>query len=267
MNKKFPILIIIPHGGYIIPEELSRYAAVDKFDIFYSADSCANSIFSFDETVSATIDTSVSRLFIDVDRPHLELPLKLASGVIKTETPNGKPVFTSGIFPDEIALSNILKRYYFPFHHTIKNILETGDVDLIIECHTMMAVGAKNSVDPGSPRPVITVENCVTADGITKETCSREAAEALLNCAGTVFDDEDISVTGKVSLNKPSLAGYIMQKYGTGRIPMLRFSLSRALFFNEQYFNYDYLRVDELRIERLKNRVWEGFESFFRRYF
>ncbi|TFH42908.1 MAG: hypothetical protein E4G96_02420, partial [Chrysiogenales bacterium] len=112
---RLPILVIIPHGGYTIPEELSGYEAVGTFDLFIQSDSCANEIFSFGDRVTGTVDTGISRLFVDLDRPYTALRPG-QDGVIKRTALDGKSVFIEDQFPDEIAIANILQRYYLPFH-------------------------------------------------------------------------------------------------------------------------------------------------------
>lgn len=266
MEKKLPILIIIPHGGYTVPEELDEHIHVDKFDILFSSDTCANELFSFGSTVTARVDTRISRLFVDVDRPHTMMPPDYADGVIKKETLNGKVLYREGVFPDEIATRNILKRYYIPFHQTIHKILQKDDIKLIIECHTMVPVGTRGTSDSGKPRPILTVGNYFKDNKAIKKTCDDGIANAFLNSMKKSFSDERITVAERFSLNKPAFNGFILEKYGAGRIPMLRFSLSRALFFNEKYFNYDYLKVDELRINQLRGKILNGIQRFYAKY-
>jgi N-formylglutamate amidohydrolase len=267
MEKKLPILIIIPHGGYRVPEEFDEHIHIDEFDILFSSDTCANELFSFDNIVMAKVDTYISRLFVDVDRPHSMASPQHPDGVIKRETLNGKLLFNEDVFPDELATKNILKRYYTPFHQTIEKILRTGEIKLIIECHTMMAVGSRGASDSGKPRPILTVGNYFKKNNVIKKTSDDKVATAFLNSMKRSFADERITVTERFSMNKPLFNGYILEKYGAGETPMLRFSLSRALFFNEEYFNYDYLKVDELRINQLRGKILNGFLRFYSKFF
>jgi N-formylglutamate deformylase len=264
-TKKYPALIIIPHGGYKLPDELTDYSNLGRFDLFYSSDSCANELFSYEDRVTARIATHISRLFIDPDRSPLELPPATHDGVIKKQTSDGKSIYNEGIFPDEIAISNMIKRYYVPFHQSIERIIKTNKIRIIIDCHTMMAVGSKTSLDPGCPRPIITIGNRCIDGGETVKTSPDETAAAMLEYLTKSMDDEKATVAERFSLNKPPFQGHIMKQYGTGGIPLLRLSLSRALFFNEKYFNYDYIKVDDIRISQLKEKLWKGLERFFKK--
>lgn len=266
MASKLPILIIIPHGGYVIPEELAGNESLDKFDLFFEADACANELFSFD-ALTHKIDSGISRLFIDLDRPPSSIPPRSNDGVIKKETLSGKPVFTSNAFPDDIAVSNIMKRYYYPFHQTIEKLLSTPEIKLIIECHTMMAVGPKNSNDRGKPRPLVTLSTKTINNADVTKTCPETLASALLDSIQKDFADEDITVAERFAMDKPLFDGYILNKYGKGDKPMLRISISRALFLNDRYFDYEELSVDERRLKYLRSKIWSGIERFFKKYF
>lgn len=265
MTRSYPILILVPHGGVMVPEELARFVRVKDFDLIYCADTSANELFTFGKKVTATISTQISRLFVDVDRSHLELPAITPDGVIKKVMYNKKPVFNHGVFPDEIALSNILKRYYFSYHRRIEKLLETEKIALILDCHTMMPVGPPTAPDADKPRPLVTVGNTYTDEGNKRKTCSDNHAAALLESLKRQFSGEKVTVAEPFALNNPAFPGHIMKQYGNGKIPLIKLSLSRTFFFNEKYFSYEYLKVDELRIAELRKQLWNGIKLFFKR--
>ncbi len=267
MKSRLPILIIIPHGGYSVPEELAGLTLAGKNELFFEADTCANEIFSFDDAVTASIDSYVSRLFVDLDRPSLLLPPASDDGVIKKETSSGKPLFPPDVFPDEISISNILKRYYFPFYRTIEKILSTGEIKLILECHTMMPVGPPGSPDPGKPRPIISACNVTDADGKNLKTCNEELLRGILEAMKKNFSGETSTVAPRFTGNIPLFRGNLLKTFGVGGIPMLRLSVSRSLFLNEAHFNFDYLRVDNLRISDIRDRLQSSIERFYARFF
>jgi len=261
--KKYPILILIPHGGFTVPEELAEYVALRDIDLFIEADTCANEIFALDEIANARLDTHISRLLIDLDRPYRVLPPASANGVMKTETLQGKNIFKSDYFPDEIAISGMLRRYYFPFHEAVEKICETGEIGLILECHTMMPVGPRNSTDRGQPRPLFQIDHKIEINGDIVETCPAPLADELLQHLKKSFPRAEGTVSEKFIISTEPCRGYIMKKYGRKNIPMMRLSMSKALFLNEKYFSFEYLRVDELRIRELKGQVRESIENFY----
>jgi N-formylglutamate deformylase len=261
-KSRLPILIIIPHGGQKVPDEVSGYETVSDFDLFMQSDSCANELFNFNDDVALTMHTDISRFFMDVDRPYMALPPH-RDGVIKKTTLYGKPVFLDDLFPDEIAISNLLRRYYFPFHEAIDNIISAGRIEFILECHTMMPVGPNISPDPGKPRPIVMLENMVSKKEKIIKTCSNSVAAGLLECLEKSLFKEDATIAQKYAMGSEPAEGYIMKRLADVNIPILKLSVTRALFLNEEYFSTDYMRVDELRISHLKRLIWGAVEKFF----
>ncbi len=263
MKKKLPILIVIPHGGYEVPEELRGYEEVSEFDLLYESDVCANELFSFGDGVIATLDAGISRLFVDVDRPHLAVPPAALDGVIKKTTAQGKPVFKGDAFPDDLAIANLIERYYAPFQQTLERIVRTGEVKYVLECHTMMVVAPPGAIDEGSPRPIVTVGNRVNTKKGIVETGPHELAHGLLSAMQREFSGENLTVAEKFTLNRPPFGGYIQERCVKLGIPSLRLSISRSLFFNEKYFSFESLTVDEERILELRDRIWKSIRKAF----
>ncbi|MBN2040613.1 MAG: N-formylglutamate amidohydrolase [Spirochaetes bacterium] len=266
MRHKLPILVIIPHGGRQIPDELSGYEQIDEFGIFIESDVYANELFNFDTAVFI-VNSFISRLFIDCDRPPVMTSPYPEDGVIKQQSISGRKIFKDTIFPDEIAIKNILNRYYHSFHQRIEKIISDEQIKLILECHTMMPVGPRFASDSGRPRPLINIENINKNGSGKQKTCSDELADFLLSSFKKYFNNEEFTVSEKFSLNKPAFSGYIMEQYGKLKIPMLRLSVSSSLYLNDKYFNYDYLTVDNNRIVELRNKILAGIEKYSAKYF
>jgi N-formylglutamate deformylase len=255
---KFPILIIIPHGGYRVPEEFVEHSTLNETDLMLSADTCANEIFSI-ENCAAVLNTHISRLFIDLDRPPAELPPRALDGVMKTESFLGNPLFSDGKYPDSIALANILRRYYFPFSETLSRIITSGEVIAAIECHTVSAVGIARATDRDRPRPVVSVQYLTEKNDHTVETAPRETAELFLTQFRKIFAGEDCAADSPFILSETPVKGHLMREY-SGSIPYLRINLSRGLFLDDAHFNYHYGKVDQIRIADLKRKFTECIE-------
>lgn len=259
-------MVIIPHGGCKVPDEFSGYEAVTKFDLFIQSDSCANELFSFGDRVAGTVDTDISRLFVDLDRLYSAV-LPGQDGVVKKSTLYGKPVFRDDLYPDEIAISNVVRRYWVPFHDAVGKILDSGGIKLILECHTMMAVGPAVSRDPGKPRPLILLEHRVENKGGFVETCKPGLAAGLMEQMEKTFSGIEETIAEKFVISADPSPGFIHGQYGKGPVPMIRLSLSRALFLTDAYFNIDFLRVDELRLRELHGLLWTAIEKFYYKNF
>ncbi len=267
MKPALPILILVPHAGRTVPEELAGYEILGDFDLFFESDACADVLFNFGEKTIARIDSPVSRVFVDLDRHHLMISPRTDDGVVKKLTGSGRPIYPPGIFPDEIAINNLLMRYYHGFHRAIEKIIETGRVKLILDCHTMMAVGPRHAADPERPRPLVTVSNMVMNEGSSVKTCPDEAARGLLESMKKSLGAEEWTVGEPFALNSPPFASHIMLRHGRGKIPLLRLSVSRGLYINDRYFRHDDLSVNSVRMLDLRRRLWEGIERFYRRHF
>lgn len=257
MNQKNQdILILIPHGGYQVPEELKDYTILEKHDIFLEADTGAIELFTFPNTRALYLHTDISRLFIDLDRPYTALK-STSKAVINKTTSRNKDIFLPDHFPDEIALTNILKRHYFPFHKTVEKIISTGQIKLILDCHTVSA----SAPSSGEPRPLFTVQNRLQKDGPQKACAPDDRAERLLEVLRKKFSREKGTVSTRFSINHPLFDSFIMEKYCTSGIPIMKLSVSRSLFLNEQHFNFDFLKIDEIRLKALRDKLWECIEA------
>lgn len=266
MAAKNPFLIIIPHAGLFVPEELSGYEDVTAFNIFFESDSGADALYSAGDHAASVISPDISRLFVDVDREFRMLPPATEDGVIKSKTSMNRNIFREGCYPDEIAISNILKRYYFPFHERMRDVLKTGNISLILECHTHTPVGPENSPDRGLPRPLVMTGYTANDDKGIVKTASPDMAMDLASIMGKIFSGEGDTVAGNFRVSGNS-SGYLMRNYGTRGIPMLHLSISRSLFLNDRFFDLESLSIDSRRMNRLKEMFTSGLEKFSGKYF
>ncbi|HOP28934.1 MAG TPA: N-formylglutamate amidohydrolase [Spirochaetota bacterium] len=266
MTARIPILTVIPHAGLIVPEELSGYEEVTPFNIFFESDSGADALFSGNTDAGSVIKSGISRLFVDMDREFRMLYPSTDDGVIKSKTSMNRTVFRDGCYPDEIAISNILKRYYFPFHEKMRNTIKENEIGFILECHTHTAVGPDNAPDRGRPRPLIITEYTADNNAVITKTASPDMAMDLASIMGRLFSGEGDTVAGDYRVSGNS-SGYIMKNYGTKGIPMLRISLSRSLFLNDRFFDLEGLKIDTRRMNRLNEIYTTGLEKFLNKYF
>jgi len=251
-------LIIIPHGGTVIPEELEPCTEVNDLTLFLESDCCANQIFNFENSLGI-LKTEISPLFIDLNKSYQSFAQRQRPGVIRRTTRNGINIFNNNYFPDDLALANIFKRHYFPFFRTLKKIIDTGEIDVVIECHTMWPIGPSDSMDAGEPRPSFLINHVL--DSISGDIdCGHDKFMVSLktelhksfNSAKAKNEIHDISIS-----HEP-LDGFIMREIAYTGIPIISLSVSRSLFLNEKYFNSDYLLVDELRIQEIKDKIWNS---------
>jgi N-formylglutamate deformylase len=262
---RYPVLIIIPHGGYRIPEEFTDCTSITELDIIMSADAGANELFDSPHAAAA-IQCSTSRLFTDIDRDPTSFPPKNDNGVIKKQTFLGDDIFAEGLFPDYIAITGILKRYYFPTHETIRKIIDTGEIKLILECHTVAAVGPRWADDRDTPRPLVSIQNICEIHDENIESCSESMASAMLAAFKKNLSAEPHALHDPFILSKKPINGTLSGEF-CRNIPYMRINLSRSLFLTDEYFNYEFAKFDNLRMAHLKSKIDDAFLRFFSKVF
>ena len=262
--SKSGIMIIIPNGGTKIPEEFQPYSVVSDFELLIFSDPYANIIFNF-QKASAVVDSLISPLFIDMNADFRKLPPSYSNGVIKTETPNGKPVYDEIIKPDHIAVSNILKRYYFPFHESVKKILSDEDIKLIIECRINPAVGFANTPDRNKAMPLVRIKYVADNSGKIYETAPRTLCDFIMANLRESLKNEDCACDEPFEVSENEMRGEIAIK-NSFRIPYISLELSSSLYLNENHFNPDFMKVDQIRIRKLNDKIWNAVEKGARRF-
>lgn len=265
MSRRLPLLLVIPHGGCEVPDELAGYENVSMPDIFFDSDAGANTIFSTGITAEAPVSTAVSRLFVDTDREFRELHPKTSDGVIKTKTSMNRDVFKKNCYPDDIAIANILDRYYFPFHESVRGAVNRKSIKLIIECHTHAAVGPPSSSDAGMPRPLVVTGYPPQTRTVTGQTTITDMAAELAAITGKLLLKEGDTVADKFRAVRYEGGGSIMKIYGPS-VPVIYLSVSRALFLNDRDFNLEDLTIDQGRLLKLGKIIGSGLEKFSARF-
>ncbi|MGL4369780.1 MAG: hypothetical protein ACRCUT_08940, partial [Spirochaetota bacterium] len=174
--------------------------------------------------------------------------------------------YPEGTFPDEIAITGLLKRYYFPFHDTLRKATTSGQISLILECHTVNAVGPRGAADENRPRPVISLQNTIEKEGRILETAPMPLVKELLAAMKKAFSGEEISEGDPVRISEIPAQGYMMNRHA-GTAPYIRLNISRGLFLNDSYFNYDYGKIDQIRVGEIRSKFKNGITRFGGRVF
>ena len=267
MTEKMPFLLIIPHGGLDVPEELHGHESISPINIFFESDAGANSIFSIDDSIYKTINTNISKLFVDVDREYKEISPITYDGVIKSRTSMNLEIFKDNCYPDEIAISNILNRYYISFHDSIKTAIKEFSFKAIIECHTHSAVGPKNAKDSGMPRPLIITGCTIDTDSGSKHTAPEGMAMELANIVSKKLSKEGGTVSDIFRVSNHYSNGFIVRNYIQSGLPVLTLSISRSLFLNEPYFDLENMKIDDKRLHTISSLIKSSLKKFYARCF
>lgn len=255
MADPYPFLISIPHGGLEIPPLIRDRVILDRADLSYYCDPETRFLYGFQPRVKALLDTSISRMAVDLNRPPYALPFRRTDGVVKFRTPDGKPVYRSGENPDIHLIHRLLMDHYFPYHAELDRLLDDG-IAIAFDCHSMLPVGPPGQKDAGMRRPLVCLGNNGDSAGEARKrslsTCPPEWVRSL---AGSLEDA--LALDEKVAINRPFTGGFISNAhYWRKGIPWIQIEVNRCLYEGEG---------GSSRREALKSALWEALTEFWER--
>ncbi|MGA2914076.1 MAG: N-formylglutamate amidohydrolase [Methanoregula sp.] len=258
VKKLYPFLISVPHGGTEVPDGFRPLLLIGDDDLRYYCDPHTRVVFGYKDRVAAFIDTPISRMVVDLNRPPLPLPLRDPDGIIKVKTVDGREVYRPGQLPDMHRIHHLLKTYYFPYHQRIDELIDRKPVRIAFDCHSMLPYGSKDQKDAGKKRPLICLGNNGDLQGSAKKgsitTCSDECITAL---AG-VFRDE----FSEVAINNPFSGGFISNAhYWHKGIPWIQIEINRSLYEPDGLSAHPQKEIRN-RILWLKEKIWDVLTSF-----
>jgi len=258
---KYPFLISIPHGGVRIPPEVAERFALPEPDLLWYCDPATRHLFAFGQSATAMIDTEISRMVVDLNRPPLPLPPKDPDGIIKTRTIDGRQVYRPGCLPDLTLIHWLMMKWYFPYHQRIDEIIDRGDIHLAFDCHSMLPYGSTEQNDAGKQRPLICLGNYGDENGQAKPgsltTCP---PEWILGLAETFR--EEFSGAEDVAVNVPFSGGFISNAhYWRKGVPWIQIEINRVLY-EDHPCNIQRSSVRQERIPALRTRIWQTLTRF-----
>jgi len=258
---KYPFLISIPHGGVEIPAEVAGRFALSEKEISWYCDPSTRTLFDFGRSVEATLDTKISRMVIDLNRPPLPLPPKDPDGIIKTRTVDGRSVYRPGQLPDLPLIHRLMMRWYFPYHQRIDELIDCYPVRVAFDCHSMLPYGSAEQNDAGKCRPLICLGNYGDENGRAKPgsltTCP---PEWIVHLAESFR--EEFCGTGEVAINTPFSGGFISNAhYWRKGIPWIQIEVNRALYERENS-PISHSAVMEDHVTELRRRIWQILARF-----
>jgi N-formylglutamate deformylase len=230
VKKSYPFLISVPHGGIEVPEPVRPLLDLTDEELRFYSDPCTRVIFGYRDRVAAYIDTSVSRMVVDLNRPPLPLPLYDPDGIIKTRTIDGREVYRPGLVPDMHLIHSLLLTHYFPFHQQIDELIDRHPVRIAFDCHSMLPHGSRHQKDAGSARPFICLGNNGDRRGRARKGSIATCSEEWITTLAEVFREE-YSLKREVAINNPFSGGFISNAhYWHKGIPWIQIEINRALY-------------------------------------
>ncbi|MFZ1898449.1 N-formylglutamate amidohydrolase [Methanoregula sp.] len=258
---KYPFLISIPHGGIEIPTEVAGRFALSEKEIFWYCDPSTRVLFDFGRSAEVSIDTNISRMVIDLNRPPLPLPPKDPDGIIKVRTVDGRPVYRPGQMPDLPLIHQLMMKWYFPYHQRIDELIDQYPVSIAFDCHSMLPYGSTEQNDAGKRRPLICLGNYGDDNGRPKQGSLTTCPPDWIVFLAESFREE-FSGTGEVAINTPFSGGFISNAhYWRKGIPWIQIEVNRALY--EPRGTPAHQRdMMEGQIPALRRKIWQILTRF-----
>jgi N-formylglutamate deformylase len=262
VKKPYPFLISVPHGGTDVPEPVRPRLLLTDKELRYYCDPATRVIFGYRDRVAAYIDTPVSRMVVDLNRPPLPLPLRDPDGIIKLMTIDGRQVWRPGMVPDMPFIHNLLMTHYFPFHQQIDELIDRHPVRIAFDCHSMLPSGSENQKDAGKARPLICLGNNGDRKGCAKKGSIVTCSEEWINALAGIFRDE-LALDKEVALNNPFSGGFIANAhYWHKGIPWIQIEINRALYETASAGSVE--KADD-RALLVKEKIWKVLTIFWDR--
>jgi N-formylglutamate deformylase len=253
MEKPYPLLISIPHGGDIIPPEVKEKLRLQKRELIEDSDAFTKQIYNLKNIAQKVICAEVLRAVVDPNRPPDDLPPGNPDGVIKSHTCFNKKIYKDAWHNDARLIGQLRTKYYDAYHNLIRKEAERPGIQIAFDCHSMAPEAPDIAPDPGMKRPVITLGNN------HGKACDFKTTEKLARAFRKVFNLKMEHVT----INEPFAGGYITCTYGNNPVPWIQIEMNRCLYLDDRWFNPSEMEINENRLKVLNLRVQKVVELFF----
>ncbi|MDD1676101.1 MAG: N-formylglutamate amidohydrolase [Methanomicrobiales archaeon] len=262
MTRTFPFLISIPHGGTGVPDIIRDEFVLSEQDLTYYADPATVDLFDFQNTVAASMHSSISRMVVDLNRPPYPLPPRNPDGIVKRRTVDGHVVYMHGGLPPITAIHHLLMDHYFPYHAELDRLIETRSIAIAFDCHSMLPASPPMKKEPGKLRPLICLGNSGDVRGRPRKgrlvTCPPGWMEILAESFRDIF-----GLSKEVTINTPFTGGFITNAhYWHKGVPWVQIEINRSLYEKGDLSMPGKAVPDHLRITEIRKKIRLSLEMF-----
>ena len=252
--RPFPVLLSIPHGGDQIPPEVVEHTVISRHAILADSDVFTREIYGIKEDVAVIVDTQIARVVVDLNRDQFDLPPSNPDGVVKHISCHGAQIYRDELWRDRSKVNQLLECYYHPYHRNIQSILNSRqDLELMLDCHSMEAVGPVIGPDQGAKRPAI----CL--GGRYGQSCGFPMINSLASALRQAFE----LTTDEVIIDEPFAGGYITRRYGNNPLPCIQIEMSRGLYLDSDWLTEHNGQPNLNKITDLRQKFRYALELFF----
>jgi len=268
-GKKLPVAVVVSHSGLAVPPEVESRLALSERHIFNEADLFTEEIYAFREKVLHWHSFPIARAIIDFNRPADKSRVRPGDGIVKQQTSYGTAVYKQGQAPDAALEAQLIQQYWQPWHDKMAAIAADPDVKLVIDAHSMAAVGPSAYGDPAKLRPQLLVANLGDAQGERHEErqLPLSAPPALTRRFGQLLAESFAGVpeltetAAGVWLNRPFYGGWNIMAHGQGAQAWMMVEVNRGLYVGLQDGETAVSPPNEERITDIRQRLWQAIEQ------
>lgn len=240
-EQTLPVIVDVPHAGEWIPDDVRSQMAIGTKMLRRDLDLYVDQFWEKAPQLGATLLVSnVSRYVVDLNRAEDDVSPQTVvggqridedgyyqdRGVVWRTTTAKTPVMSEPM--SKKAFQQRLDRFYHPYHETlndeIKRIRSEFGYCVLIDGHSMPAMGRKGHSDPGKKRAEIVPGD---VDGNSCDRTLRWMVEEHYRDAGF-----------SVRSNEPYKGGWITRHYGRPKkgLHAIQIEVRRDLYMNERSF-------------------------------
>lgn len=261
-ESRYPFLISVPHGGLDIPVRVRDRISLTEPQLRFYCDPATRVLYDFRDRAAAYLDTSVSRMVVDLNRPPYHLAPKFPDGAVKSLTVRGEPVYRDGRFPDIDLVHRLMIEHYFPYHEAIDRMIDTNGVRFAIDCHSMLPEGPPRQKDAGRKRPLVCLGNNGDNAGNPRTGVLATCPPGWVGQLASLFRKE-FPGDGAVAINTPFAGGFIpVAHYWHRGVPWVQIELNRSLYESGDLQSGGRPEIAMARVTELSETIWTVLSGF-----
>ena len=204
---RLPFAISVPHCSSRIHEDIRPSIALTDKEILESADLGTRELFTR-LPVRVILWARWSRLMVDLNRGPRQ---RDSRGVVPDVDYYERRLYEDNDRPGEEEVEERLKKYYWPYHHRLREVIQSSEIKILFDCHSLTRIGPPGAPDPHKRRKDIVLGNNGDHRGdvnpsLGELTCPAESLQMMRK----VFIESGFSI----SINDPYSGGFITTHYG-----------------------------------------------------
>lgn len=206
VEGRIPVLLELPHGGHLTPDEVKSYLH-PKFtpgDRREDSDEFSEELYLDLPAAPHVLRFAIWRAHADPNRPCEDLA---ADGAVKIVTSQGIKIYQSDRGLPPRVRAEVIERYIRPHQLRLGELVASPAIEKVMFCHTMPGIGTGASTDKGELRPLFMFGNGGDDKGNPGDECY--AGRALLLSLSEIVEtsvedlDMDFNFCDVIRFNHP----------------------------------------------------------------